>query len=94
MGDFDQQMEALTDQLERQAERDAERAERKAQAAAPVLTNEERERQSALAERRSSLELARARIREALGTVGPGRYREQLERSLAAIEDDLRTLED
>jgi hypothetical protein len=92
MGDFDQQMEALTDQIERQAERDAERAERKARAAQPVLSAEERERLAAVTQRRTTLELARASVVEKLKSAPEGRYREQLERSIEALDAELSQL--
>ena len=93
MGDFDQQLEAFAEQLERQAERDAAREERKARAEAPRLTPEEHARAVACAERRKSLDLARARVVRDLEAASPGRYREQLERSLAALDADLAALE-
>jgi hypothetical protein len=93
MGDFDQQLEAFADQLERQAERDAERAERRARAAAPQLTAEEQQRNAVQAERRKSLELARARVAHDLEAASPGRYREQLERSLSALDEELGRLD-
>ena len=93
MGDFDQQIEAFANQLERQAERDAERADRKARAEAPQMTAEESERHAALATKRKSLELARARVVHDIDAAAPGRYREQLERSLAALDDELGKLD-
>ena len=94
MGDFDQQMEALTDQIERQAERDAERAERKARAAKPVLSPAERERAAAVAQKRTTLSLARSSVLEKLRAAPEGRYREQLQRSLEAVDAELAALGD
>lgn len=93
MGDFDQHIEAMADQIERQAERDAERAERQARAAAPPLTAEERERLAAIAQRRTSIELARASVLEKLKLAPGGRYREQLQRSLEALDAELAELD-
>lgn len=93
MGDFDQQIEQMANALERQAERDAERAERKAREAEPQLSPEERARLNALAERRSSLELARARLAEQLASTEDGRYRDRLEQSLAALDAEIAALE-
>ena len=93
MGDFDQQIEAYANQLERQAERDAERADRKAREAEPQMTPEERERSIALAQQRAAIELSRARIVADLKNAGPGRYREHLERSLAALDQQLADLD-
>jgi hypothetical protein len=93
MGDFDQQIEAYAEQLERQAERDAARAERKGRETEPHLSAEERARQLVLAERRKSIELARSRVQENLARVGPGRYRDQLEQSLASLDQELAGLE-
>jgi hypothetical protein len=93
MGDFDQQIEAYAEQLERQAERDAARAERKERAAETPVSAEERERRLALAERRKSIELTRSRVLENLERVGPGRYREQLEQSLATLDGELAGLD-
>jgi hypothetical protein len=93
MGDFDQQIEAYANQLERQEERDAERAERKARAAIPLMTAAERERLAAVEQRRTTLELARARVLENLKTLGPGRSREQMEQSLAALEQEISALD-
>ena len=93
MGDFDQQLEAFADQLERHAEREAERAEQMARASAPQMSAEEREHNVAKAQRRTALELARARVLANLKVTAPGRYREQLEQSLAALEHDLGALD-
>jgi hypothetical protein len=93
MGDFDQQLEAFADQLERQAERDAEREERKARAAEPQLSPEERERRLALEKRRRGLDLARARVVADLAVASAPRYREQLERSLAALDAEIAGLD-
>ncbi len=94
MGDFDQQIEAYANQLERMAERDAERAEQKARNAEPPMSPEERERTLALAQRRRSIELSRSRVITDLESAAPGRYREHLERSLAALDEQLAALED
>lgn len=89
MSDFDQQIEQMANQLERQAERDAERAERRAREALPTLSPEERQRQAAVAERVSSLRLARARIVEQMDASHDERYRARLEQSLAALDAEI-----
>jgi hypothetical protein len=94
MSDFDQQIEQIANQLERQAERDAERAERRAREALPQLSPEERQRRAVLAERLSSLQLARARIVEQIAASQEPRYRARLEQSLAALDAEIAGLDE
>jgi hypothetical protein len=92
MGDFDSQVEAYANQLERQAEREAERADAARIAATPRLSEEEERRRAELSEQRKSLELARASLAAQLPTATSDRYREHIERSIAALDEKLAAL--
>ncbi len=89
MSDFDSQMEAYTDMLERQAERLEQREQAKAVQGAPQPSREE----SAVAERRQNLELALASLTEQRDSAPNERFREHVERSIAAVQTQLRELD-
>jgi hypothetical protein len=94
MGDFDSQVEAMTNQLERQAERDAERATAARRQAVEPLSQEEKDRRAALSVRRRSLELSLASLIQQRTTARSDRYREQIQRSIAQLEDNIAGLGD
>jgi hypothetical protein len=94
MGDFDSQMEALSNQLERQAERDAERAEAHKRDISPVLSPEERARLAAAHDKRKGLELTRANLQAQIHGATSERFREHLTRALEAIETQIAALEE
>lgn len=79
--------------IERQAERAAEHAEARARRNEPVLPPEERERLAQIAQRRKSLELSIANLNEQLRNSTSERFREHLQRSIAAAEVELGQLE-
>ena len=93
MGDFDSQMEALTNQLERHAEREAERAEARTRSAPPLVSAEERARLGAIAERRRTLELTRANVVEQIEAATSERFKEHLARALEALDAQIAAID-
>lgn len=88
MGDFDSQVEAFADMLERQAERLDEREQAKQRSAAAPSEGD-----AAVAARRRTLELALRDLVARRDQARDERFRAHAERSIAAVEAQLRGLD-